>query len=54
MLDVATHQTVKRLKQENETYVGHTEKKIQMEIIRNQESKQTQNAMNKQMPSKEI
>lgn len=27
MLDVATHQTVKRLKQEKETYVGHTEKK---------------------------
>lgn len=26
MLDVATHQTVKRLKQEKETYVGHTEK----------------------------
>lgn len=34
MLDVATHQTVERLKWEKETYVGHTEKK-EMEINRN-------------------
>lgn len=53
MLDVATHQAVERLKQEIKTYVGHTEKN-QTEIIRNQESKQTQNAKNKRMPSKEI